>query len=106
MAAKIKKKDNVIVLAGSNKGMVGEVLKVFPRVSKAVVSQVNMVRCHVKAKNAAEGGSITSKEAPIHLSNLAIVDSVTGKPTRVGFRITDKGLKARYSKLSGNLIDD
>ncbi len=104
MAAKIKKGDRVIVLAGRDRGRKGEVKFVFPKENTALVMGVNMVKRHQKQTQNQEGG-IISKEAPIHLSNLAIADPKDGKPTRVGFKILDDGRKVRVAKRSGDLID-
>lgn len=105
MAAKIKKGDRVIVTTGRDKGKRGEVRQVIPKESRAIVAGVNLVHRHTKpsAQNA-EGGILT-KEAPIHLSNLALADPKDGKPTRVGFKILDDGRKVRVAKRSGDLID-
>jgi large subunit ribosomal protein L24 len=103
MAAKIKKGDRVVVLTGKDKGKTGEVLKVEPTESRAVVRGINVARRHTK-QSAREAGGIVSKEMPIHLSNLAISDS-DGKPTRVGFKFNDDGRKVRYAKRSGDVID-
>jgi large subunit ribosomal protein L24 len=104
MAAKIKKGDKVIVLAGRDKGKSGEVVGVNPREHRAMVQGVNLVKRHQRQTAQVEGG-IISKEAPIQLSNLAIVDPKTGKPTRIGFKILDDGRKVRVAKRSGDLID-
>ncbi|MQT13751.1 50S ribosomal protein L24 [Segnochrobactrum spirostomi] len=104
MAAKIKKGDKVVVLAGRDKGRTGEVLEVQPAEERALVSGVNMVRRHQK-QTAKEEGGIIAKEAPIHLSNLAAADPKDGKPTRVGFRVLDDGSKVRVAKRSGEKID-
>ncbi|HEY1782271.1 MAG TPA: 50S ribosomal protein L24 [Roseiarcus sp.] len=104
MAAKIKKGDRVIVTAGRDKGKRGEVRQVMPEDGRAVVAGVNLVRRHTRQTAQTEGGIIT-KEATIHLSNLAILDPKTGKPTRVGFKILDDGRKVRVAKGSGDLID-
>ncbi len=104
MAAKIKKGDKVVVMAGRDKGRVGEVTQVMPRETRAVVRGVNMVKRHTRATGTQEGG-IISKEATIHLSNLAIADPKDGKPTRVGFKTLDDGRKVRVAKRSGDLID-
>ncbi|MBV5264063.1 50S ribosomal protein L24 [Pinisolibacter aquiterrae] len=103
MAAKIKKGDNVVVLAGRDKGKAGEVIQVMPAEERALVRGINMVQRHQKPQGVNEGG-IISKEAPIHLSNLAIADK-DGKPTRVGFKKLDDGRKVRFAKRSGDLID-
>lgn len=104
MAAKIKKGDKVVVLAGRDKGKSGEVTLVNPTARRAVVLGVNLVKRHTRQTAQTEGG-IISKEAPIDLSNLAIVDPKTGKPTRVGFKVLDDGRKVRVAKRSGDLID-
>ena len=104
MAAKIKKGDRVVVTAGRDKSKTGEVRQVIPDESRAIVAGVNLVRRHTRQTAQTEGGILT-KEAPIHLSNLAIADPKTGKPTRVGFKVLDDGRKVRVAKRSGDLID-
>ncbi|MBF9234233.1 50S ribosomal protein L24 [Microvirga alba] len=104
MAAKIKKGDKVVVLTGRDKGKTGEVVQVMPKEERAVVRGVNLVKRHQRQTAAQEGG-IISKEAPIHLSNLAYSDPKDGKPTRVGFKVMDDGRKVRFAKRSGDLID-
>jgi large subunit ribosomal protein L24 len=104
MAAKIRKGDRVIVTAGRDKGKRGEVRQVMPDDGRAIVAGVNLVRRHTRQTAQTEGGIIT-KESTIHLSNLAILDPKTGKPTRVGFKILDDGRKVRVAKGSGDLID-
>ncbi len=104
MAAKIKKGDKVVVLAGKDKGKTGEVIEVRPSDTRAVVRGVNIVRRHTRQSAQSEGG-IIAKEAAIHLSNLALADPKDGKPTRVGFKILDDGRKVRVAKRSGDLID-
>ena len=104
MAAKIRKGDRVIVTAGRDKGKRGEVRQVMPDDGRAIVAGVNLVRRHTRQTAQTEGG-IISKESTIHLSNLAIVDPKTNKPTRVGFKILDDGRKVRVAKGSGDLID-
>ncbi|MCT8996958.1 50S ribosomal protein L24 [Chelativorans intermedius] len=101
---KIRKGDKVVVLAGRDKGRSGEVLKMMPKENKALVRGVNLVRRHQKQTAQSEGGIIT-KEAPIHVSNLALADPKDGKPTRVGFQIQKDGKKVRVAKRSGELID-
>jgi large subunit ribosomal protein L24 len=103
MAAKIKKGDKVVVLAGRDKGRSGEVLQVVPKEERALVRGVNMIKRHQRQSMNQEGG-IISKEAPIHLSNLALADPKDGKATRVGFKIHD-GRKVRVAKRSGVEID-
>ena len=104
MAAKIRKGDKVIVLSGRDKGRTGEVFEVRPDESKALVRGINLVKRHQKQTQSQEGG-IISKEATIHLSNLAVADPKDGKPTRVGFKVLDDGRKVRFAKRSGDLID-
>ena len=104
MAAKIKKGDRVVVLAGRDLGRSGEVIEVRPAEDRALVRGVNIVKRHTRATAEQEGG-IISREAPVHLSNLAHVDPKDGKPTRIGFKTLDDGRKVRYAKRSGDLID-
>jgi large subunit ribosomal protein L24 len=104
MAAKIKKGDKVVVLTGRDKGRQGEVVRVWPKEGRLVVSGLNLVKRHTRPSQADPQGGIKTKEAPIHISNVAFVDPKTGEPTRVGFRIEgDK--KVRYAKKSGEVID-
>ena len=104
MAAKIKKGDKVVVLTGRDKGRTGEVVRVMPKEERALVRGVNFVKRHQRQTMNQEGG-IISKEAPVHLSNLAYADPKDGKPTRVGFKVLDDGRKVRFAKRSGELID-
>jgi len=104
MAARIRKGDKVIVLTGPYKGVEGEVLRAIPAEDRVVVQGVNIVRKHQKP-SAAGGGGIISREAPIHVSNVALKDPSTGGPTRVGFKILDDGRKVRVAKKSGEMID-
>ncbi|WP_407169858.1 50S ribosomal protein L24 [Bradyrhizobium sp. ORS 111] len=103
MAAKIRKGDKVMVLTGRDKGRTGEVFEVRPDENKALVRGINMVKRHQKQTQSQEGG-IISKEAPIHLSNIAYVGK-DGKPTRIGFKIHADGKKVRVAKSSGAEID-
>ena len=103
MAAKIKKGDRVILLAGKDKGRQGNVLKVLPKEERVVVEGLNMVQRHTKPSQGDPQGGIKHKEAALHVSNVAIVDS-KGKPTRVGFRVEgDK--KVRVAKTTGEVIN-
>ncbi len=103
MAAKIRKGDKVVVITGRDQGRTGEVIAMRPREGRALVRGVNMVKRHQRQSATQEGG-IISKEASIHLSNLAIADPKDGKPTRVGFKMVgDK--KVRFAKRSGVEID-
>ena len=103
MAAKLKKGDKVVVLAGKDKGKEGEILTVMPKENRAVVQGVNMVIRHTRQSQTTQGGRIP-KEASIDLSNLAMVDPKDGGATRVGFKEVD-GKKVRYAKKSGEVID-
>ncbi|MDR3462660.1 MAG: 50S ribosomal protein L24 [Beijerinckiaceae bacterium] len=104
MAAKIKKGDTVVVLAGRDKGRSGEVLQVMPKDERAIVRGVNLVKRHTRQTPQQEGG-IISKESTIHLSNLAVADPKGGQATRVGFKVLEDGRKVRFAKRSGELID-
>ena len=104
LAAKIKKGDKVVVLTGRDSGRSGEVVQVMPKENRALVRGVNLVKRHQRQTMNQEGG-IIQKEAPIHLSNLALADPKDGKPTRVGFKVLDDGRKVRFAKRSGDLID-
>jgi large subunit ribosomal protein L24 len=104
MAAKIKKGDRVVVLTGRDKGRAGDVVSVAPSEQRAIVRGINMVQRHHRQTAKQEGG-IIAKEAPIHLSNLALADPKNGKPTRVGFKILPDGRKVRFAKRSGELVD-
>ncbi|MEW6019641.1 MAG: 50S ribosomal protein L24 [Pseudomonadota bacterium] len=103
MAAKIKKGDRVVVLTGKDKGREGKVLQVMPKEERVVVEGLNMVQRHTRPTQADPQGGIKNKEAPLHVSNVAVVDS-NGKPTRVGFRMEgDK--KVRFAKTTGEVIN-
>ena len=107
MAAKIKKGDSVIVIAGRDKGRTGEVIEVRRADGRALVRGVNMVKRH-QTQTATQEGGIISKEAPVHLSNIALADPKDGKPTRVGFKLVgtgDERKKVRVAKRSGVEID-
>jgi len=103
MAAKIKKGDRVVVLAGKDKGRQGAVTKVFPEAQRVLVEGINIVQRHTRPSQSDPQGGIKNKEAALHISNVAIVDS-KGKPTRVGFRVEgDK--KVRVAKTTGEVIN-
>ncbi len=101
---KIKKGDFVVVRSGRDKGKNGEVLKVMPQDNRAIVQGVNVVKRHQRQTADQEAG-IISKEASIHLSNLAIEDPKDGKPTRIGFKTLKDGRKVRFARRSGETID-
>ncbi len=104
MPAKIKKGDRVVVTAGRDKGKKGEVLKVLGEESRVLVSGVNLVKRHTKQTQREQGG-IVSKEAPVHISNLAHVDPKDGSATRIGWKELNDGRMVRFAKKSGEVID-
>ena len=101
---KLRKGDQVMVLAGKDKGRTGEIMKMMPKEDRALVRGVNMVSRHQR-QTASEEAGIIQKEAPIQVSNLAYVDPKDGKATRIGFKMTDDGRKVRVAKRSGEVID-
>ena len=101
---RIKKGDTVVVLAGKDKGRSGTVTSMILKEDRAVVQGVNMVKRHTRQSQTSEGG-IIAKEAPIHLSNLALADPKDGKATRVGIKTNDDGKRVRFAKRSGETID-
>ena len=101
---KIRRGDHVVVITGKDKGKKGEVLKVLPSENRAIVKGVAMVRRHQRQTTTQDGG-IISKEAAIHISNLALEDPKDGKPTRVGFKFLKDGRKVRFARRSGEVID-
>ena len=105
MAARIRKGDTVLVISGADRGRRGEVLRVFPKENRAVVQGANVATKHTKPQGLGQPGGIVHVEAPIHLSNLKLIDPKTDKPTRVGFRVLEDGRKVRVAKRSGDLID-
>ena len=105
MAARIRKGDIVVVITGSDRGKQGEVLQVRPKDERAVVKGVNIAKKHTKAQGMGQPGGIIEQEATIHLSNLALIDPKTNKPTRVGFRMLDDGRKVRFARGSGIVIE-
>ena len=100
---RIKKGDNVIVIAGNDKGKTGKVLAVAPAENRAIVEGVNLVSKHTKPNSKAPQGGIIKKEAPIHVSNLSLIDPKSNTATRVGYKVVD-GKKVRYAKKSGEEI--
>jgi large subunit ribosomal protein L24 len=100
----IKKGDTVMIITGESKGQKGRVLAVDREKNKVIVEGVNMVSKHTKPNAKAPQGGIIKKEAPVHISNLMLVDPSTGKPTRVGRKLNDSNKLVRYSKKSGEEI--
>ncbi len=100
---KIKSKDKVIVLAGKDKGKTGDVMAVYPKENRVKISGVNMIARHTKPSQANPQGGIVRKEAPIHASNVALVDPKSNKATRAGFKVV-KGEKTRIARKSGEEV--
>lgn len=104
MAARIRKNDSVMIMAGKERGKIGKVIRVIPSEDRAVVERLNMVKRHRKPRGPQDTGGIVEKEAPVHLSNLMLIDPQDGRPTRVGFTVVD-GRKLRVSRRTGNVLD-
>ncbi len=102
--SKIRKGDKVVVISGSDKGKKGEVIKLFPKEDRALVRGVNVVKRHQRQTQRQQGG-IVSKEASVHLSNLAHVDPKSGGATRIGYKTLNDGKRVRVAKKSGEVID-
>lgn len=102
---KLKKGDQVVVITGRDKGAKGEILRVITKDNRAIVSNVNMVKKHRKPTQINPQGGIESIEAPIHLSNLALVDPKLDKPTRLGYKTLKDGKKVRFAKKSGETLN-
>jgi large subunit ribosomal protein L24 len=101
---KIRKNDTVQVLAGKDKGRTGTVLKAMPQESKVVVQGINVAKRHTKPSATGAGG-IVEKEMPIHISNVALIDPESNKPTRVGYQVREDGRKVRIARRSGAALD-
>ena len=103
---KIKKGDDVIVLTGKDSGKTGQVVRVFDEDDRVIVENINLVKKHQRGNpNAGVPGGIIEKEMPIHISNVALVNSATGKADRVGFKTLEDGRKVRYFKSNGEVLD-
>ncbi|MCK9561982.1 MAG: 50S ribosomal protein L24 [Bacteroidales bacterium] len=100
----IKKGDNVLVLAGEYKGKEAKVLEIITKTNKAIVEGVNLVSRHTKPDAKNPQGGIVKKEAPIHVSNLMLIEPATGKPTRIGRKLNENGKLVRFSKKTGEEI--
>lgn len=106
---KIRKNDNVMVITGNDRGKTGKVLKVFPAISKVIVEGINIRKRHTKPSRKNPQGGILEKEAPIHVSNVMLIDPKTNEPTRLGLQIilddkTNKKKRVRVSKVSGEML--
>lgn len=102
---RVKKDDNVVVIAGKNKGAKGKVLAVYPQADKVLVEDVNVITKHIKPSQANPQGGRVRKEAPIHLSNVMLADPTTGEPTRVRIKQLEDGRRVRIAVKSGEQID-
>ena len=100
----IKKGDTVVILSGESKGQKGKVLEIFGEKQRAIVEGVNLVSKHTKPNADTPQGGIVKQEAPIHISNLMVVDPASGEPTRIVRKLNDKGKLVRYSKKTGEEI--
>lgn len=101
---KLKKGDKVIVTSGNDKGKIGKILKVLVKDNRVIIEGVNIVSRHTSPSNANPDGGIIKKEAPIHASNVQIIDPTTEKTTRIGMKMVDNK-KVRYAKKSGTVLD-
>jgi large subunit ribosomal protein L24 len=104
MAARIRKGDTVLVITGVSKNRRGEVIQIFPKTQRAIVSGVNIATHHVKADRLGNQGGIQRREATIHISNLKLVDPTTNEPTKVSFRVLENGTKVRVARKTGEVI--
>ncbi|MDE3059452.1 MAG: 50S ribosomal protein L24 [Pseudomonadota bacterium] len=101
---KVKKGDEVIVIAGREKGKKGKIREMITDKSRVVVEGVNMVKRHQKPSQANPQGGIVEKEASLHVSNVALIDPKSGKPTRAGYKLSDNGTKQRIARRSGEAV--
>lgn len=100
----VKKDDKVMVITGKDKGKTGRVIVAYPRENRVLVEGINMVKRHTKPSPQNQQGGIIEKEAPIHVSNVMLIDPKSGKPTRIGYTV-ENGKKVRVAKRSGEVID-
>jgi large subunit ribosomal protein L24 len=101
----VKKGDTVIVIAGKDKGKKGRVLAAYPKKERVLVEGINLVKKHTRPSQQNPQGGIVTQEAPIHVSNVALIDPKSGKPTRIGYKVLENGKKVRVAKKSGEIID-
>ncbi|OGK80152.1 MAG: 50S ribosomal protein L24 [Candidatus Rokubacteria bacterium GWC2_70_16] len=103
--AHVRKGDTVVVVAGKERGKRGKVLRVYPAEGRVLVERLNMMKKHQRPTQKLRQGGIIEREAPLHLSNVMLLDPRTDKPTRVGVRLLADGKKARIARKSGEIID-
>jgi large subunit ribosomal protein L24 len=101
----VKKGDTVIVIAGKDKGKKGRVLAAYPKKERVLVEGINLVKKHTRPSQQNPQGGIVTQEAPIHVSNVSLIDPKSGKPTRIGYKVLENGKKVRVAKKSGEIID-
>jgi len=101
----VKKDDTIVVITGKDKGKKGRIIAAYPRENRVLVEGINMVKKHAKPTQQNPQGGILDQEAPIHVSNVMLIDPKSGKPTRVGYKVLENGEKVRVAKKSGEVID-
>ncbi|ANE46794.1 50S ribosomal protein L24 [Paenibacillus swuensis] len=101
----VKKDDTVMVITGKDKGKKGRIIAAFPRENRVLVEGINMVKKHAKPSQQNPQGGILNQEAPIHVSNVMLLDPKSGQPTRIGYKVLDNGKKVRVAKKSGEVIN-
>lgn len=101
---RVIKGDTVKVIAGNDKGKEGKVLKTFPDTQRVIVEKVNMIKRHTRPTQRLPQGGIIEREAPVHVSNVMVIDPKTGKRTRVGYKILSDGTRERIAKKSGEML--
>ncbi|MEJ8546569.1 50S ribosomal protein L24 [Brevibacillus borstelensis] len=101
----VKKGDTVIVITGKDKGKKGRVLAAYPKKDRVLVEGINLVKKHSRPSQSNPQGGIVTQEAPIHVSNVSLIDPKSGKATRIGYKVLDSGKKVRYAKKSGEVLD-
>jgi large subunit ribosomal protein L24 len=101
----VKKDDTVMIITGKDKGKKGRVIAAYPRLNRVLIEGVNMMKKHSRPSQVNPQGGILNQEAPIHASNVMLLDPKSGKPTRIGYKVLDNGTKVRISKKSGEVIE-
>ncbi len=101
----VKKGDTVVVISGKDKGKKGRVLAAYPKKDRVLVEGINLIKKHSRPSQSNPQGGIVTQEAPIHVSNVSLIDPKSGKATRVGYKVLDNGTKVRIAKKSGEAID-